>query len=233
MNKVKNNIKIINQTEQVKKGKSTIFLEGNERNIVKGILKKESIRFKEFIPFKEAEKVIYYNELNPEVVCFKIIGDKLFTHSQILGTLFSHQIDTSVFGDIIIYNNENYILVLKKMSDYFIDNIKMIGNDLIKLEIVPVNTIEDFRYELEEMTILISSNRLDNVVSSIAHTSRKYADKWLDSEYVRVNYETVSKASYKVKIGDILSIRKIGKFKISTIETTKGEKLKLTVLKFI
>ena len=87
-------------------------------------LKKISKYFKKdefniFKPFDEAEKVILYKDKLPKVVLFKIITKEVFRHQDILGSIFSLNIDKEIFGDIIIDDNNYYFYLLESMKDFF------------------------------------------------------------------------------------------------------------------
>ena len=73
--------------------------------------------------------------------------------------------------------------------------------------------------------------RIDNFVSEIAHTSRNKAEEILLEERVLINYETITKASKQVNLGDLIVVRGFGKYKVLEIlRTTKSGKLVIKLL---
>ena len=66
--------------------------------------------------------------------------------------------------------------------------------------------------EYESNKYLCSSLRIDNVVSSITNLSRSSVDELFKDDNVLLNYEIVKKFRV-IEEGDILSIRRFGKYK--------------------
>ena len=111
MYNIKKNIDRLNRNEP------TFFLEPNEVKEVSKHFKKDE--FNIFKPFIEAEKVILYKDKLPKVVLFKIITKDSLRHQDILGSIFSLNIDKELFGDIIIDDNNYYFYLLESMKDFF------------------------------------------------------------------------------------------------------------------
>ena len=84
------------------------------------------------------------------------------------------------------------------------------------------------------MSLLVSSLRIDNVISKILNTNRDRVLEIIKNKEVLLNYDILSKNSYILKTNDIFSIRKYGKYKfINIINTTKKNKSVIKVLKYI
>ena len=81
--------------DKLKNGYSTFFLDPNEAREVSKYFKKNE--FNVFKPYKDAEKVIFYKDKKPSVVLFKIITKEVFRHQDILGSIFSLNIEKCVF----------------------------------------------------------------------------------------------------------------------------------------
>lgn len=206
--------------DRLNRGEPTFFLEPNEVKEVSKHFKKEE--FNIFKPFEEAEKVILYKDTLPKVILFKIITKEVFRHQDILGSIFSLNIEKCVFGDIIIDDNNYYFYLLESMKDYFLTNFNKIKNNYIELEELDINTLKDYKRKYQELELIIKSERIDTIVSNITNTSRnKVKDKFKNKEVI-LNYEVLTNPSYLLKEEDIFSIRKYGKFKyIGKIKQTK------------
>lgn len=92
---------------------------------------------------------------------------------------------------------------------------------------IEVKQIEElYKQEIntQEVQIIVSSLRLDNIVSELARTSRTKAEEIIKTARVFVNFENVMKASKILKEADIITIRGKGRFKIQEIvgNTKKG-----------
>ena len=224
--------KINNAVEKIKTGKNTQFLDGRELKIVTGKLKKNEYNI--YYPYKDSEKVMLYTGKVPKVKLFKIYTVENIRHQDILGSLFSLNIDSSYFGDIVLYNGYYYVFVSKDLALYIKDNLKMVGNKKVSLEEVDLSVLDNYERKYEEKEMIISSLRIDNVVSGIINTSRKVALDKIKNKEVVVNYDVMNKNSYILKENDIFSIRRYGKYKfVGIVKSTKKNNFIVRYLKYI
>lgn len=224
--------KINNAVEKIKTGKNTQFLDGRELKIVTGKLKKNE--YNVYYPYKDSEKVMLYTGKVPKVKLFKIYTVENIRHQDILGSLFALNIDSSYFGDIVLYNDYYYVFVSEDLALYIKDNLKMIGNKKVSLEEVNLSVLDNYERKYEEKEMIISSLRVDNVVSGIINTSRKVALDKIKNKEVIVNYGVMNKNSYVLKENDIFSIRRYGKYKfVGIVKSTKKNNFIVRYLKYI
>ena len=224
--------KINNAVEKIVNGKNTQFLDGRELKLVTSKLKKGE--YNVYYPYKDSEKVMLYTGKVPIVKLFKINTVEKLRHQDILGSLFALNIDSSCFGDIVLYNEDYYVFIIEEMSLYVKDNLKQISKSKVDLEEVSLNTLDDYKRKYEEKEIIISSIRIDNVVASIINSSRSKALEKIKNKDVIVNYEVMNKNSYVLKENDIFSIRKYGKYKfIGIIKSTKKNNYIVKYLKYL
>lgn len=224
--------KINNAVEKIKTGKNTQFLDGRELKIVTGKLKKNE--YNVYYPYKDSEKVMLYTGKVPKVKLFKIYTVENIRHQDILGSLFALNIDSSYFGDIVLYNDYYYVFVSEDLALYIKDNLKMVGNKKVSLEEVDLSVLDNYERNYEEKEMIISSLRIDNVVSGIINTSRKVALDKIKNKEVVVNYDVMNKNSYILKENDIFSIRRYGKYKfVGIVKSTKKNNFIVRYLKYI
>lgn len=224
--------KINNAVEKIKTGKNTQFLDGRELKIVTGKLKKNE--YNVYYPYKDSEKVMLYTGKVPKVKLFKIYTVENIRHQDILGSLFALNIDSSYFGDIVLYNDYYYVFVSEDLALYIKDNLKMVGNKKVSLEEVDLNVLDNYERKYEEKEIIVSSLRIDNIISGIINTSRKVALDKIKNKEVVVNYDVMNKNSYILKENDIFSIRRYGKYKfVGIVKSTKKNNFIVRYLKYI
>lgn len=218
--------------DRLNRGEPTFFLEPNEVKEINKYFKKDE--FNIFKLFEEAEKVILYKDIPPKVILFKIITKDSLRHQDILGSIFSLDIDKELFGDIIIDNNNYYFYLLESMKDYFLTNFNKIKNTYIELEEIDEGTLKDYKRKFKELELTTKSERIDTIVSKITNTSRsKVKDKFKNKEVV-LNYEVLTNPSYLLKEEDIFSIRKYGKFKyIGKVKKTKKNNYIIKIHKYL
>ena len=110
----------------------------------------------------------------------------------------------------------------------------MIGNNSVKLEEIDINYLSNYKRKYEEYKIIVSSLRIDNVISKIIKTNRDRVIDKIKNKEVILNYEIVNKNSILLKENDIFSIRRYGKYKFIGIEkSTKKDNYVIRYLKYI
>ena len=76
-----------------------------------------------------------------------------------------------------------------------------------EIETENIDNLEKIETQKIEMTEIVASLRLDNIVSNLARTSRGKAVEILEQERVFLNFKVETKSSKQVKVGDIITIR--------------------------
>jgi len=156
------------------------------------------------------------------------------THRDFLGSIMSLGIKRELIGDILVGENKSYVIVQNSFADHIVDNLSKIGNVGIKARICNKNEVTFFESNFEENTVIVSSLRLDCVIAALCNKSRSDASRFILSDKVMVNHESVLSVSKLVCDGDVISVRSIGKFKIGEVlSKTKKERLVLSYKKYI
>ena len=224
--------KIDNTIERILSGKNSLFLDGKEYKFVIGRLKK--INYEVYFPYKTSEKVIIYTKEEPKVSLFKIDSYEKLRHQDILGSILGLNISSSYLGDIIIDGDNYYFYILSELSDYIKDNLNMIGNKKVKVEELDINVLKNYERKYEEIEVIVSSLRIDNVISKIINTNRKEVLDKIKNKDVILNYDILAKGTYVLKENDVFSIRKYGKYKfVGIVNTTKKDNLVIKYYKYI
>ena len=221
-----------NQIEKIKRNENSVFLNQLDANYVINTLKKENIKFNIFKPYEDAEKqIIYQDKLN--ITLFEIKCRKKITHREILGALFSNNLNEYVYGDIIIDNDKYYIIILDKIKKDFLYNFNKIGNNLITLEETNLEKVKDYKPSFKEITLQVSSLRIDNIIAKLIPTSRSISNEMINLKKVVLNYQILKNKNYILKENDIFSIRRVGKFKLKQIlSKTKNNKYIIKIDKY-
>lgn len=224
--------KISNAVEKIKSGNNTLFLDQREYKLATSKLKKHE--YNVYYPYKDSEKVMLYTGKVPIVKLFKINTVKKIRHQDILGSLFALNIDSSYFGDIVLYADDYYVYVENTLATYINDNLNIIGNKKVVLEEVSLDVLKDYERKYEENEMIVSSLRIDSIVSSLINSSRSKAIDKIKNKEVIVNYEVIIKNSYLLKENDIFSIKRYGKYKfIGIVKSTKKDNYIVKYLKYV
>lgn len=210
--------------ERLKKDIPTDFLEEHEARELLAATRKIKLPVHIFELFPDCEKVILYLDYMPDIICYQIICSETITHREVLGSLFSHQIAPHTFGDIIIMDGIAYFVILKELKEYFEQFFRSVGNKKVKLQEVDPSKFSDYRYSYEEITVIVPSMRLDNILSKLCRTSRKIVQEKLSCDEVRINGLVITKPSYILNEQDTISIRRVGKFRFQGfVQETKKQ----------
>ena len=217
--------------EKVLYSNSTNFVEIKYLNRVKKELK--NVKYNIYEPFVGATKIILYNKM-PNIKIYEIISSNDLRHQDILGTLYSLNISDEMFGDVVIWNNRYFIIILSSIDNYIKSNLTSIKNSKVDLIERDPYYLKDYKQEYEECIIIVPSIRVDVIVSKIINSSRNNALEKIKNGDIYLNYELLTKPTYMLKENDIFSIRKYGKYKfLGEINRTKKGSLVVKYLKYV
>ena len=202
--------KIEKNLNRLYRKETTFFLDPKEQLELAKKLKKELYQI--YKPYPDSEKNIFYIKEEPKVILYEIKSKIPLEHREILGTLFSLNITSELFGDIVITNNHYYIYVLESIAPYIKNNLLLIKNSHIELIEVPLETLKEYHKEYESIEIIASSTRIDTVISRLIQTSRPNILEKIKNKEIILNYDILKNNSYQLKENDIFSIRRYGKY---------------------
>ena len=212
---------------------NTEFLNMYQENIIRKEL--ERIKAKNYIltgGYSEAESkilIMYPEKITEEIAkenitnIIKVIKIQLpneqkgkYQHRDYLGTIMQFGLERERIGDIIVYEDEAYVIVLSENAQYIKDSLQTTKKfKKSKIEIIDIVEMKVKKPEFEEIKISVSSQRLDNFISEICKISRSETTRLIASELVSINCKIETKQTKTVEIGDILIIRGKGKFIVS------------------
>lgn len=143
-------------------------------------------------------------------------------HRDILGALMSLGVKRELFGDIYEYNDDFYVAMDLKIYDYVKDNLTMIKKSKVKLSLSDEKI--EIIHQYTSKTFIVSSLRLDKIVSSFYNLPRNKAVSYIHAGFVKVNHKEVEEISYLCNNSDIISLRRYGRVKfIDTKRKTKQD----------
>ena len=210
----------------------TYFLNPSELKQVTSKLKKGDYSI--YYPYPESEKNLLYHGSIPSVLLYEILCKVPLRHQDILGTMYSLNIASDLFGDVLLVDGHYYVFLLPIVQNYFETNFLKVRNSHIELKEVPLSTLDDYERKYETLELIVSSTRVDTVLSSILHVGRGSFIDYLKKKEVLLNYEVLKDASYKLREGDTFSIRKVGKFQfVGILKNTKSDHYVIEVKKYL
>ena len=210
----------------------TYFLDPKELNEAKCKLKKGE--YQVYLPYPDSEKNILYTGKEPEVLLYEIQCSSPLRHQDILGTMYSLNIASDLFGDILLIDNHYYIYILPIVQNYFESNFLKVKNSKVELKEINLEELSNYHRSYIELEFIVSSLRIDTILSSIIHTGRSRIENYIKKKEILYNYDYLKDTDIKLKEGDIFSIKKIGKFKFDgIIKSTKQGNMIIRILQYV
>ncbi|MBW6410918.1 YlmH/Sll1252 family protein [Clostridium weizhouense] len=166
---------------------------------------------------------------------FKIESKSKFSnlkHKDFLGGILSLGIERNKIGDLLVEDNICYFPAHEDIGNFLLYNLEKIGR--MPCLIKEVNEQGEFpELKLEESIILVSSLRIDGIVSKIAKLPRSKAQILIDQGQVLLDYSKIKNKSYEVKQDERITIKGTGKFIVgNVIGNSKSGKYKMIIKKY-
>ena len=158
-----------------------------------------------------------------------------YTHRDYLGAVVKLGVERKKVGDIIVDNNGADIIVEKNIAEFLVQNLSGLTRfSKAKIFTQDIENLREVEIKKEEIQIIVSSLRLDNVISELAGASRNKALLIINAERVFVNFECETKKTKQIKENDMITIRGKGRFLIKEImgQTRSGRTI-IKVEKFV
>ena len=145
-------------------------------------------------------------------------------HPDFLGSLLGLGIRRDKIGDILVLEGRCLVFVVENIADYIIENLTKVGRKGVKVKAINISEAEIPCRKVEIIQSTVAALRLDSIVAAALRTSRTVAVAAISEGRVFVNWVQAESSSYKIKPGDVFSVRGAGRFRLSeeTRETKKG-----------
>lgn len=159
---------------------------------------------------------------------------KPVSHRDYLGAIMGLGIEREKIGDLLIRENEAFVMVHKEILDYILfslDSISRYGK--VTCQEVSPEDILDFQQEYKIFNTTVSSPRADAIISAGFKLSRTSVAKLIASQRALCNGVIISQAS-PIEEGDVCTLRGVGKIKIKEIGSlTKKGRLRVEIHRYI
>lgn len=144
-------------------------------------------------------------------------------HRDFLGAILGLGLARDAVGDILIEAGRCVVYVKEELSGYLLQNLEKIGRVGVQVTLgaeMPLPPMHSF----VPVSGVVASERLDCLVGLLCKKSREQAAEMIRSGLVLLNHAEVTSSSARVHDGDILTMRKYGKFIIDRFgpQTGKG-----------
>ncbi|MBM6841596.1 RNA-binding protein [[Clostridium] spiroforme] len=156
-----------------------------------------------------------YYEIEDEdfsIVVVQIIYAKNFekiSHRDILGALMSLGIKRELFGDIVEKDGNYYLALDQNIYEYLKDHLTTIRHSKVKFVVCDEKIEVENQYLIRQF--IVSSFRLDKIVSVFYRISRQKAAEFIRAGHVKVNHKPVEQINYLCNNRDIISFKRHGR----------------------
>ena len=172
-----------------------------------------------------------YEDIDSPIKVLQIEGNfkfKEIKHKDYLGSLMSMGIKREKIGDINIHENFCQVIVSSDISDYILVNLDKVARNNVKVFEIPKEEIKYSEPKTKEVSLTVSSERIDCIISGIYNISRQESSKLINAEKVFIDYEKITSTSKEVKSGSLISVRGKGRCIVTDIgDITRKGKVKL------
>ncbi len=145
------------------------------------------------------------------------------SHRDYLGAVMNLGIERCKLGDILIDDGKALLFVREELAAYIPEHLTRIRHTSIQVrtaDCLPASY--EPRYEAIKGTV--ASIRLDSILSLAFPLSRSKLTAYIEGGRVFVNGKLITSNGYRLKEGDIISVRKMGRIIYDGVlaETKKG-----------
>ena len=144
-------------------------------------------------------------------------------------------VEREKIGDISVKSKGAEIVIKNEVQKFLMQNLGSLTRfSAAEIEAKKIEDLKEIEAQKVEITEIVASLRLDNIVASLARTSRSKAIDILEQERVFLNFKNETKSSKQVKVGDVITIRGKGRFVFKEISgNTKKGRYVIKIDKFI
>lgn len=132
------------------------------------------------------------------------------THRDFLGALINLGIDRCLIGDIFVSDNIAYVICHKRIADFICTELTRVKHTVVNT--LPGSILIDTVIKTTTISTTVASVRLDSMIGSAFNLSRGHVIPLIEEGKCFVNGKLITTNSYTPKVGDIVSVRGMGKF---------------------
>ncbi len=163
----------------------------------------------------------YSNDDGAPIVLFTAeatMKDAEISHRDVLGALMGLGIKREMTGDILPNGSRPQFFCHASVADFIELELKKIGRYNVELRRSECAELYETRYK--DMTVNISSMRLDCISAEAFGISRTKAAEYIKKGLVFVNWQPKEDPSLEIRSGDRISMRGKGKIEVTGVSGT-------------
>jgi len=155
-------------------------------------------------------------------------------HGDYLGALLGLGIKRDKIGDLHVRMDGCHALIAEEIGDYLRMHLRQVHRAEVTAEVLPLERLIEVSPTLEETVLSVASLRLDGVASDAFRLSRAKIVEPIRAGRCRVNWKTVEDPSCVLRVGDVVSLKGFGRFKVLAEEgVSKSGRNRVRIGKFV
>lgn len=145
-------------------------------------------------------------------------------HRDILGSILGLGIERNAVGDILVFDKECFVFVMRDIAAYVKQELVRIGRQSVTVEAAELDDVRIPEVKTEEINATVASLRLDCIIAEGFGLSRENAKAAVERQLVSLNHRIIGTPSQNVKENDVISLRGKGKIVLKSVsgESRKG-----------
>lgn len=150
-------------------------------------------------------------------IVHKEFKEQSLNHRDYLGAVLNLGIKREKLGDIVVQNGMAVLIADEDLASFICQQLTRVKHSNVLVEVIPG---EEFVFEPPELTtqqLSLASLRLDSAVAAAFNLSRSEVSTAIEAGKAKINQMEVYKCSAPVKIGDLISLRGLGRFRLEEI----------------
>lgn len=169
------------------------------------------------------------------VICLRatFFKDETPTHRDFLGALMGCGIARECVGDILVNDGFCDFFVTEEIAPYILQTFENAGRVSLKVSRIPLQNVAIPDQQYTEIKDTVASVRLDSIISSGFRISRGTAGEYIAAGKAAIDGLTCEKPDKTVSEGAKVSVRGLGKIKMTQIgHTTKKGRISVTLHRY-
>jgi RNA-binding protein YlmH len=204
------------------------FLDLRQQDLARAVaVNSENIKWELNGGYDEAERKrlfiypFWETKTGSHISCLKIshkeFPGQAIGHRDYLGAILNLGLKREKLGDIVLQENLAFLFADNEIADYITQQLTRVRHSTVSAEII---VDHDFVFNPPLLTTLqvnLSSLRLDAAIAAVFNLSRSQVDNYIESGEARINHLEVNKPSSAIKVGDLVSVRGLGRFRLEEL----------------
>lgn len=160
-------------------------------------------------------------------------GDSV-THRDFLGALMGAGIARETVGDICVGKGCCDFFVTEEIAPYILQSLTSAGRAKLRLSAISISDAAIPEPEVKEIRDTVASTRLDSIISSGFRIGRSLAAQYISGGKAAIDGLSCEKPDKLVSEGSRISVRGLGKIRLTTINgTTKKGRISVVIHRYV